>query len=120
MAAYLKTLFIVPALVAALLAPKLSSLVLHLHPGIMTIVICTGSEMVTLHIGADGEPVELDEASPAPCLLVNPNDIGHPAYVRWTQAPRTYRATFVEIHHDFRSQAEVGLLPALRGPPFVI
>ncbi len=107
-------------LIAGLLVPKVSALALHLNPNIMAIVICTGTEMVTIHIGADGEPVETTEAGQASCVLADPNAGANPAYAVWTQAPRSYRASFVEIANSARTEAEVGLLPDLRGPPRVI
>lgn len=120
MGGVVKTAILVPLMVLGLLAPKLSALALHLNPNIMAIVICTGTEMVTIHIGADGEPIEVTEAEQTPCVMADPNAIKSPEFARWTKAPRSYRVAFVDIHNDDRSQAEVGLLPDLRGPPSVI
>ena len=114
-----KAVLIVPLLIAGLLTPKLSALVLHVNPNITTIVICAGNEMVTIHLDADGKPVETAETAQSPCVLADPGaDIG-PAYTRWTTAPKTYHRRFVQKAHMGRSQAERGLLADLRGPPFV-
>ena len=76
--------------------------------------------MVTIHIDRDGQPVETTETEHAPCVVADPNAAVNAAYTRWTQAPRSYRATFVENASAVRSDAEAGLLPDLRGPPPVI
>jgi len=116
----LKNMLIFALLTVGLLVPKVSALALHLNPNIMAIVICTGTDIITIHIGADGQPVEASEAEQAACVLSDPNAIANRAYAQWTLAPRSYRATFVENENALRSEAETGLLPCLRGPPFVI
>ena len=116
----LKTIVIYSLLFAGLLVPKVAAVALHLNPNITAIVICNGTELVTIHIGADGQPIEIATAEHAPCVLADPNAVANPAYALWTKAPRSYRATFVENTIDFRSEAEAGLLPDLRGPPAVI
>jgi len=117
----LAKLFVIYALLfLGLLAPKLSPLALYLSPNIMAVVICTGADMVTIYIGADGQPVEVSEVELAACVLADPSAVADYVYARWTQAPRTCRARFVENTSALRTEAERGLLPALRGPPFVI
>ena len=115
-----KSIVIFFLLIAGLLVPRISALALHLNPNIMAIVICTGTEMVTIHIGADGHPIETTEAEQTLCILADAHAETTSAYTQWTKVPRSYRATFVENAMSVRSEAEVGLLPDLRGPPFVI
>jgi hypothetical protein len=113
-------LFLIPLLIAGVLAPKLSALILHLSPHLTTAVICTGTQMITIHIGTDEQPVEVSETDHGPCVLADPEALAHQAYADWTQAPRSYRHSFVEITQGFASAAELGLLPDLRGPPVLV
>lgn len=105
--------------VVGLVAPKVSALALHLNPNVMAIVICSGDALVTVHIGADGEPVETVETGHAPCVLTPPLAAASVPDLRWSVTPRSYRPTFVEIVPSARSDGELGLLPDLRGPPRV-
>ncbi len=116
----LRLFVVLPLLIAGMLVPKVSALALHLNPNIMAIVICTGSELVTIHIGPDGTPIEAEDTLLSPCVMADPNDVSAPAYARWTQAPRSYQVSFSDIRRPNPTEAELGLLPDLRGPPFVI
>lgn len=104
----------------AILLPKLSAVVLALHPGVTSAVVCTGAGMVTIQLDTTGQPVEVVQDDQGPCVLAAPHDDTAPAFVGWTAAPRSYRAHFVDLSLALRSQAEIGLLPDLRGPPTVI
>lgn len=116
----LREMLVGALLIAGILVPKVSALALHLNPNIMAIVICTGTDMVTIHIGPDGQPLEVSEVEQTACVLADPKAIANRAYAQWTLAPRSYRARFVENENVLRSEAEEGPLPDLRGPPFVI
>jgi hypothetical protein len=107
-------------LIAGLLVLEVSTPTPHLNPNITATVIRIGTEMVTMHIGADRHPVETTEAGQAPYIPAAQNIGVSSAYALWTQAPRSYRATFVESTNSGRTEAEMGLLPDLRGPPRVI
>lgn len=117
MCSRLRLLGLVPLLILGLLAPKISALLLHLNPNVTAVVICTGTELVTIHIGADGKPVKVDEVAQAPCLLTDPDALPHPDLARWTRTPASYDVTFAALARDARTQAEIGLLQDLRGPP---
>ena len=108
------------AISAALLLPKISAVVMHLHPGILTTVICTGSEMLTIHVGANGEPIEVAEGDHAPCVMADPGALDATPVTAWNAAPRSYRYGFNNLSRVGSTDAELGLLPDLRGPPDVI
>ena len=114
----LRVFIVFPLLIAGLLVLEVSTP--HLNPNITATVIRIGTEMVTMHIGADRHPVETTEAGQAPYIPAAQNIGVSSAYALWTQAPRSYRATFVESTNSGRTEAEMGLLPDLRGPPRVI
>lgn len=50
------------------LLPRVSGAVLSLVPGVSMAVICTGTQMTVLHIGADGQPIEQVLDEPHQCL----------------------------------------------------
>lgn len=104
----------------ALLLPKLSAVVLALHPGVSSAVVCTGTGMVTIQLDAQGQPVDAVQSDQSPCIMAAPQDSTAPALAVWTAAPRSYRVSFVDRSPSLRSQAEIGLLPDLRGPPALI
>jgi len=103
-----------------LLAPKVAALAVHLNSAITSIVICTGADMVVIHLGADGKPMDLAQTDHGACVVADPDANAAPIYLSWVKAPRCYQATPVDLSHGLRSQAEIGLLPDLRGPPRVI
>lgn len=113
-------MLVVLLILAGLVLPKLSVLALHLHPDITTVVICTGSEMVTISIGADGTPIETGETDQSPCLVSDGKLKQASAWVTWTMAPRSYRHGFVEKPFARPSQSELGLLPDPRGRPRLV
>lgn len=55
--------------VAGVLAPRVSAALTTVMPGFMTVVICTGTQMITLTLGPDGTPVSPQETTSAPCVL---------------------------------------------------
>ena len=86
----------------------------------MALVIRIGTEVVTIHTGAGGQPVKTTEVGQAAYIFADQNVGVSSAYALWTQAHRSYRAIFIESTNSGRTEAEVGLLSDLRGPPRVI
>lgn len=114
----LQTCVFIPLLLCALLLPKVGGLLLHIHPGIMTMVICTGTELVTIQIGADGEPVEAETTESGPCLL-NVADLGEgrtdPA---WIALASSYKTPFVVKSNQGTHHNHALINRESQGPPF--
>lgn len=100
-----------------LLAPKVSALALHLNPDITAIVICSGSELITIHINADGEPVEITEADHTPCVMGDVNSATADFAPAWLAILLEDLYAFSESPAVTRNDAEHGALPEPRGPP---
>ena len=98
-------------LAGALLFPKLNALLIELHPHVRTVVICTGSELVTLKIGPSGQPIEAEAASHAPCLVGTAPATGCQAFT-WARIRHATQARFVAItsglshHHAVLARVE--------------
>lgn len=112
--------FVVLTLITALLAPKLSALALHVMPGAISAVICTGSELVTIQIDANGNPVEVTETDHGACLLANPDTLGWDRLAGWWAAPKSFHKAFAVHPVTFLSNAESGLIADQRGPPQMV
>lgn len=52
-----------------MLLPKVSALLIELHPGVQIAVICTGTDMFLLRLGPDGKPIKVENGDEAPCVL---------------------------------------------------
>lgn len=71
------------------LAPKVTAVLAEILPGFQTIVICTGTEMMTLRVGPDGVPIETTEAISDTCAMEN--------VAQYDIAPLPY---WVSLTHD--------------------
>jgi len=114
------TLLAVPMLIAGLLAPKVSALLLHVHPGVMAVVICTGTEMIVVHVGPNGEPIEDMASDHQPCIAAHADLTPRAALERWFEAPRSYRHRFVAIPHPMADETRLSALADVRGPPRLV
>lgn len=117
MRTHFRLFVLMPLLVLALIAPKVSGLLMHLHPNITVSVICTGSEMVTVYFNDHLEPIEVTESDHQPCALDNPETHANQRLASWVAAPRSYRFDFSETSYALADQARLDRLPDLRGPP---
>lgn len=103
-----------------LLVPKVSALIAHFHPQITTIVICSGSELITYQIGPDGKIVQTDERDHAPCHIATPNQLAQPLDAFWLQFSQGDDYRFSLRNDLFANRAQIALLPDSTGPPFMI
>lgn len=51
-----------------LLLPRVSGVLLDMIPGLNAVVVCTGNQLVVLHIGSEGQPVETAQNEPHVCF----------------------------------------------------
>ncbi|MEO1502377.1 MAG: hypothetical protein AAFS08_17565 [Pseudomonadota bacterium] len=101
MVARLKLWLIVPLLLMGLLAPKVSAVLLDLHPRVEVAVICSGSQIVT-----DGAPVQTEDID-VPCVLADFPLMAEAGLPDWVTLARSYPTPFVAIpsgatRHDAR------------------
>lgn len=111
---------LVLATVVGLLLPKMSAVVATLVPGVMVVTICTGSEMVTLTLNADGEPVEEVEPAVDHCVLADLVQKGPQAEAPWVALARSYRCPFVANPNPNHTCDYLRLQDPPRGPPALI
>jgi len=109
MVAILKSCVVVPLLLWALLLPKLGAILLDLHPGVEMTVICTGTSMVTLRIGPDGTPIEVDYEEDAPCVMADPSDLERVDIPDWVYLARSYQTPFHAVPNRL-AQHDAGLV----------
>ena len=93
----LKTCVLLPLLLYALLLPKVSAILLDIHPGIQVAVICTGTEIVTVRIGPDGVPIETEQAEDVPCLSADAPPKALIPTPTWVELARSFQSRFVAV-----------------------
>lgn len=118
MTRWLKTCLILPLLLG-LVSPKIGAVLLDLHPNITQVVICTGSETVTLRLGADGTPVETRVSEDVPCVLGEAVPGARQAAAGWTQLARRYPARFQAVPNRRPRHLAALLNRDSRAPPVV-
>lgn len=73
---------LVGLLLVGLLLPRMGAALAGLAPGVQLVVICRGDALVTIAVGADGAPIEVETAEPVPCLTA-PSPPGEAAPADW-------------------------------------
>lgn len=108
------------ATLVGLVLPKMSAVLASIVPGVMVVTICTGTDMRTLTLNADGVPVEEVEPMVDHCVLaeVTPTDMDPAPH--WVALARSYRCPFVAVPSPFRACDDLGQQDPPRGPPVVI
>lgn len=104
-------------LCAGLILPRISGVLLDLVPGVSAVVICTGDQMVVLHLDAQGQPVQVAQSEPDTCLTtadpaVGLVTMGAAHIARFTM----YLALPVQVF-GLADLARIRLLPVKTGPP---
>ncbi|MCT4611212.1 MAG: cell wall metabolism sensor histidine kinase WalK [Pelagimonas sp.] len=62
---------LVLAIVLGVLLPRAGAVLAEVIPGIQRITICTGTEIVTLTIGADGQPIKETQTATPHCVMAD-------------------------------------------------
>lgn len=106
--------------VVGLLLPKMSAVIATLVPGVMVVTICTGSEMITLTLDAEGEPVEEVEPVVEHCVMgdVTTQDLTHAP--QWVALARSYRCPFIACPNPADQVERLRLQEPSRAPPVLI
>ncbi len=108
---------LVLCLLAALVLPKISGVLIELVPGMQRVVLCSGSEMTVILIGRDGIPVEEPASDHAPCIATDPPKMTPAPSAPWQRLALGYAAPFrVKIHAAADADRTAQIWPS-RAPP---
>ncbi|WP_412005323.1 hypothetical protein [Aestuariibius insulae] len=104
-------------LLAALVLPKVSGVLIEIVPGMQRVVLCSGSEMIVILIGPDGIPVEEPASDHAPCIAADPTGIAPAPLPLWQSLAVDFTDPFrVKIHAAANADRAALTWPS-RAPP---
>ena len=89
-------------------------------PGVQTMVICTGTEMITITIGADGEPVEIIDEDPHSCVMTKGILAEATDLPLWQQLALDHAHRFAVLENAHRRDDHLMQARPTRGPPVLI
>lgn len=104
----------------ALALPRVSAVLVEFIPGIDTIVICTGSEYVTITLGPDGEPLDVEESSDNRCTLSEIAEIGIRPQAFWQRLATSFDKAFSVAENQRLADLHLTFQQPSRAPPAVI
>lgn len=107
-------------LIMVLALPRVSAVLVELIPGIDTVVICTGSEYVTITIGPDGEPLDVDESSDNRCTLSDMAGIGLRPQTFWQRLATSFDKAFSVAENQRLADLHLTFQQPSRAPPALI
>ncbi|MEL6645900.1 MAG: hypothetical protein AAFQ79_18360 [Pseudomonadota bacterium] len=91
---------LVIALTTGLILPKMGGVLAGFVPGVMQVVICTGTEMVTVTLGPDGQPIETEVIEGEPCVMTAAALPADTALPLWHRLARDHRDAFSAVVLD--------------------
>ncbi|MEM1066566.1 MAG: hypothetical protein AAGJ74_13785 [Pseudomonadota bacterium] len=110
-------LCVILQLTFGLLVPKMGAVIAGLVPGVTQVVICTGSEMITLTLGPDGAPIETEELRAEPCVMVTEAAAESPAPALWRALDSDHADAFSAIAAPERPPRPYIVKWPSQGPP---
>ncbi|MEM9716486.1 MAG: hypothetical protein AAF826_08215 [Pseudomonadota bacterium] len=105
--------------VAGMVLPKMSAVIVTMIPGVMTMVICSGDRTYVVHLDREGNPIETEQVESKPCVLGAVEEIALAPEPAWIRLAQDYAFTFIPILSAGPTFSDLGLYPDLRGPPLV-
>ena len=112
--------FLVLSLVMGLVSPKVIGALLHVMPGVQTLVICTGDRLMRITLNAQGEPVEMTEFESDPCVIADPVAQIADTDPLWHRLARVYTPSFaVRVRNDSVTELYHAKWPS-RAPPVTV
>ncbi len=118
-AAGLRALLVV-MLVAGMLAPRMSTVLAQVIPGVQTMVICTGDALVTITMGADGVPIETADQVQHPCVMASGVTLAVAGLPFWQQLAADHAHGFAISENSRVSVDHLTRLTPTRGPPVLV
>ena len=107
-------------LIMALALPRVSAVLVEFIPGIDTVVICTGSEYVTITLGPDGKPLDVDESSDNRCTLSEMAGIGLRPQTFWQRLATSFDKAFSVAENQRLADLNLTFQQPSRAPPALI
>ncbi|GAA6209426.1 hypothetical protein NBRC116601_27190 [Cognatishimia sp. WU-CL00825] len=107
-------------LIVALVLPRVSAVLVEFIPGVDTVIICTGSEYVTLTLGPDGTPIDVAESSDNRCTLSDTPELTVALQPFWHQLARGFQHPFKVVENGQSTLDRLAHLEPSRAPPAVI
>ncbi|MDX8350282.1 hypothetical protein SLH49_20005 [Cognatiyoonia sp. IB215446] len=107
-------------LVAGLIAPRMSAAIAQVIPGVQVMVICTGDQMVTLTIGADGEPIEVTDTADHVCIKSDVVKAAALVDPFWSELDRSYAFRFAIRESTRSAPSPLTRISPSRAPPVVV
>lgn len=113
-------ILVVLVLVAGTLLPKVGAVLVPFLPGVITAVICTGTQRVVLTLDDMGNPIEVPEPMVDECVAEVLPDTKIALEPAWYILARSYADPFVALPHSGAASHWVALQPPAQAPPAVI
>lgn len=88
---------LVLCLVLGTVLPKASAVLFEIIPGFQSIVICTGTDLVTLQIGPDGAPVKTPTDQHDVCAVEDPLRLAERTIPFWVRSTQNHALAFSVI-----------------------
>lgn len=108
---------LVLVLVAGVLAPRVSAVLVDILPGFQKVVICTGAGMQVWILDQDGKPVETVELDDDRCLAADGRVLTDAGDAFWHILARDYAFRFSVLQVAFPESADTTTADLIRGPP---
>lgn len=107
-------------LIVALLLPRISAVVVEFIPGADTVILCTGSEYVTVTLDAEGNPTEVSETQDSDCLRSLVADLAPSLDPLWQKLSRDLSFAFALHEHPAPAGETLQRLEPSRAPPVLM
>jgi hypothetical protein len=107
-------------LVTGVLVPKMSAALVALMPGFQAMVICTGTELVTIVLAPDGSPIEVSKTDTAPCTMADASDPGTRPFPFWIALALANIVPPAVLENSAWARDRLANLKLQRGPPVLV
>ena len=108
------------ALCTGFVLPKMGAVLANAIPGIQTLVICTGAELVTVTLNAAGEPIDVAESNAQDCLRADLPPDAHRLMPVWQRLARAYSPPFAVLENPSALRTALALQRPSHAPPVVL
>ena len=107
-------------ILSGLLAPRMTAVLAQVIPGVQTMVICTGDELIVLTIGTDGVPIETEDSTQHPCVMGDTISVAENTLPFWAVLGRDFAHHFA-IHENAQADVQhLALISPTRAPPVLV
>jgi|GEM_PF-3092366 len=107
-------------LIVALTLPRISAVLVEFIPGVDTVIICTGSEYISVTLGPNGEPLDTEELGETHCTLSEIAELDQAPLPYWHQLATSYQLIFSIKENQRLSSQKLLVHAPTRAPPMSI